>query len=354
MASTLFQVDLAAQANQTIVSGANTIAGKTWYAKGNLVQGGATYTRNLVNGLGLSIKHTAGFATTSVGTNGDLDYPHFTFPLSQLTGYSGARQLLIRARFNYDVVTDPNVLFGLVDTTNDAVGLRAASRSKEFLVGPTGGTGLLSVKRGTAALSNLTGRTGSFPNNEIIPGILRNTIPGWEFCGSERLASGMPSGLSSFLPVTPASSPDMFMQVSRTNECLCFAVASTIGTLFGAYLAAVQIIALDDLLDTTAPVVTPVTLVSRPVAKADPLVLLVTDDIQLKGLVVMVKYPNGDWEGAYDGTTFSSRYLQAASGTSTLEKTDTTHWTLTLRREGGWPFDPIVCVKGVDIAGNMS
>lgn len=107
--------------------------------------------------------------------------------------------------------------------------------------------------------------------------------------------------------------------------------------------------------DLVAPVASPITDITKPVTKSDPLVIQIDDAIYLKGVVVIVKYPNGDWEGAYDGANFSARYKQAASGSSTIEKPLLSNrWILTLRREGGWPFDPTACIKAFDGAGNMS
>lgn len=106
--------------------------------------------------------------------------------------------------------------------------------------------------------------------------------------------------------------------------------------------------------DIAPPVASAVTVTSVPIHKSDPLVVQIDDGILIKNLVVLVKYPSGDWEGAYDGNGFSPKYLLAASGASTLTKPSSTTWVLTLRRSGGWPADPTVAVRAVDGAGNVS
>lgn len=244
----LYEVDLTVQGNQDLTAdGLFVVDGMNWYAKGDLVTGGATYTRNLVSGSGLSIKHIAGAAGTAIGAGAALAFPHFFFPLSQITGWNLLEPMLLRARFGYDALGDPDALFGLCNSTNDGVNLSAADRQYDFFQGPqrnAAATAATSFKVGTNGLN-----TGSAPfsvvNNQFVTGVFSgvlNTL--WNEFTGESLAAGMPPAISS-ISITRGTStvPGDTLFPSRSNPGLFFGCNSSSGGMFGVYLRAIQIFA---------------------------------------------------------------------------------------------------------------
>jgi hypothetical protein len=110
------------------------------------------------------------------------------------------------------------------------------------------------------------------------------------------------------------------------------------------------IMPLTAVVDVAPPVGTPITITSVPVAKHDPIVIQVDDVTLVKYVIANIKFPDGTWEVAYDGFEFSPRYRTYSTKTVNTGLRQ----TISLRREGGWPYSPTVSIRAVDGSGNVS
>lgn len=99
--------------------------------------------------------------------------------------------------------------------------------------------------------------------------------------------------------------------------------------------------------DTTAPTVTLVAPLGGELARTDPVVVDVTDDVAFAAVFVWVVYPNGTTDVVYDGTNFTASYVGASK-----QESITDGYRYTLRRAGGWPYAPTVRVAPIDSSGN--
>lgn len=91
-----------------------------------------------------------------------------------------------------------------------------------------------------------------------------------------------------------------------------------------------------------------VTLVSPPQGEisADSILTFdVADDLGLAACVVLVRYPDGTCEGAWNGTTWSSKFMLSSATPITGGS------RITLSRVGGWQQSPSVQVLAIDNAG---
>lgn len=105
--------------------------------------------------------------------------------------------------------------------------------------------------------------------------------------------------------------------------------------------------------DTTPPVVTFVSPVEGTLLDpADALIVDVTDDSGSLGrvMVVAVNQDTAEQELAFDGSTFTARFLALSTQTSI-----TNGYRFSLRRTGGWPAgaDITIRVFAVDPSGNL-
>jgi hypothetical protein len=83
------------------------------------------------------------------------------------------------------------------------------------------------------------------------------------------------------------------------------------------------------------------------VHRNDALSFSVTDDSgAMRDVLVIVKFPSGQWELAHDGTSFSSLYA-AYSSRSVV----TNGYAYQLRRSPGWPQSPTIDIRAIDTAG---
>ena len=72
----------------------------------------------------------------------------------------------------------------------------------------------------------------------------------------------------------------------------------------------------------------------------------VIDDTALRVVVVMARFPNGDYEVVWDGSAFSKRY--ASSSRAAIAGGH----RFSLSRTGGWPATPTFRGVAVDTSGN--
>ncbi len=346
----LYACDFSSLANASLsASGLHVIDGMNWYAKGSLTAGGVnTYTRDLVNGSGLSLR-TLGTALTPIGSSASLTYPHWFFPLSQLT-YTSTIPLLIRARFRY-VGGLSKAWVGLVDSTNDSANLTAGARAADHLVCPTpsaGTSATIGIKNGVNE-ATCNARTGAIANTSCVVGILHKFLGTFEIKGSETAAGAFPTGFT-MLVATPGAD-ECFDPGARANAGIFFGMDSAGGSAHGVYLEHLRI----DMIDgyVAPPVVNPapvITLVSpapgTQISRITPFVVDITDTAAF-GYLVMVQMESGQvHEVAHDGTVFSSLY----SAGSTVDAVSG-GYRVTLRRQGGWVSAPTFTVRAYD--GNI-
>ncbi len=102
--------------------------------------------------------------------------------------------------------------------------------------------------------------------------------------------------------------------------------------------------------DIAAPVGTAITSVSQPLDRQSPVTVQVDDVNSVKYVIAHVKFPDGTWEVAYDGAEWAPRYRTYSS----VVVNNGLRQTLTLRREGGWPYSPTISIRAFDGSGNMS
>lgn len=244
----LYQVDFSALANQSYTTpGAITIDGKTWYAKGlESPGGGDLYARRLVNGKGLGLMHlnsTSGGAP-SIGTSGDLNYPHFFMPLAQVNP-TGAR-VLVRARFVWDVAATGQPYVGIANGTLDGTGQRTAHRASEHLVGPSavaGTTAGLSYKPGAGSPSSSVGRSAAMANSVAVTGVMQFASV-YEHFGNEAYTTGMPPTIDTFLPSPGNGGLDgTFTAPTRANPGVLFSWTGPL-SIHAVYLQQLQIMGL--------------------------------------------------------------------------------------------------------------
>jgi hypothetical protein len=368
VSSILYQVDLTAQGNQTATAnGAYTIDGLVWYAKGNLSQSGQTCTRNLVSGLGLSLIHTAGGGAITIGTNGDLDFPHWFLPLSHVPGYDPAIPHLIRAKFTWGVSGRGRGLIGVVDSTNDGTGLRAAVRTKDYFVGPELATApatssQIVTKIGTTGITSVNSRVAAVLNTSYAGTIITNAIPGWDSNGSESYASsGLPSDETTVKP-EPASgqATQNYNAGSRSNPGICFAVNEQSVTTHSVYLTHLQVIRLGaapaPVPDTTPPSLSAVSpAAGSTIGRSTTLGFQLTDASGWAIRELWIGFtPDGSDPDAYllahDGTEFRGAFAAMSSISAITDGYD-----IAIRRTGGWPSGYRVRLRAsvVDAAGNV-
>lgn len=334
--------------------GAVTIDGKTWYAKGNQVQNSNTYTRGIVNGLGLAIRTLNANATT-IGSSGDLDFPHWVLPLAQIPGFDATEPHLFQARFGY--IGSTYALMGLCDTTLDGTGLRAAARAKDHLVGvePTTPSDKLATKLGAAGfvVGTMLARTGSLARANQVLGIRTLAPQSYELVGNESLASGMPAAPSTFLPAQGvATTSDPLFSVARTIPCLFFGLNNQNGEAHAIYIEQLRVWRLSAIPvtpDVNAPVISTVSPVAGSViSRLADLTFNLTDDSglwALRELEIGFGPTPTTFEQVYLNGAFKGRYTASTEvGTA-----------FTIRRTNGWPYGQQVHLKAsvVDAAGNV-
>lgn len=360
MSTVLYTVDLSAQANQTCTaSGAYTIDGLTWYAKGSLSVSSQVYTRNLVNGSGLSIRRTSGPGSAIIGSNGDLNFPHWFLPFSQVPGYDAAIPMLVRARFNMPGnVVDP--LVGIVDTTNDGVGLRAAQRAKDYMTGPSGSgsaSSSMSFKLGAASLAVGASAAGLITNVQWVAGVYNGFCAGYDIATSEqRTSSGMPASDLTAKPgvLTVGNAAAVG---ARSNPGLFFGINDGLSNTTLTYLVGVQFVRIGapplPPPDTTPPTVSTLPVVMTPINQGTAIQVVVGDAASAVKFAMINCYLPGLEEPVYDGQQFRAFY---GSSTGPVVGMDG-RWTFVVQRDGGWPLTnpgPFLRVKAVDAAGNVA
>ncbi len=102
--------------------------------------------------------------------------------------------------------------------------------------------------------------------------------------------------------------------------------------------------------DSIAPVVTVVSpSVGTPLAPTTPLVVDVTDEGQLREVVLVAKMnTQSTWELVYDGTNFAPNYLDSSRSTIFGG------YRYSIARRGGWPAGSTVSIEvhAIDTGGN--
>lgn len=97
------------------------------------------------------------------------------------------------------------------------------------------------------------------------------------------------------------------------------------------------------------PVVTLVSpTVGSTIGPTDPIVFDLTDDLSLVARIIIVQYPDGTWEGAWNGTSFSGRFSTSTVGSITGGS------RVTLRRTPQWQQSPTIEVIAVDSGGHLA
>lgn len=348
----LYEVDFRALANQLAMAvGAKTIDGLQWWLKGNLSPGGGlTFGASLENGSGLRLRCTGG-TPSGVGSSGDLNEPHFFLPLTQVPSYSTTQALLIRGRFTRGAVSQAPLL-GVADSTNDAVGLRAAVRAKDHFCGvafTSTTTASVSYKAGASAVGLGAGRAGSIANSACVCGVLNNQLVGWGIHGNENLASGLPSDINSFLPASGNPSAGStgdphFQWTTRANPGIFFGVNSA--GAFDSYLQWLRIDTLGEIQDSAAPTVT---LISPPttqlIGRKTPVVVRVQDESSLTRVYLWAEYDYGT-EVIYAGDHFTTAFEPESDVTGTNPR------DFTIVRTGGWLAPPTIHCEPIDGGGN--
>lgn len=351
----LYQVDFRALATQAgLAAGAVTIDSLQWWLKGNLAPGGGlTFGASLEAGAGLRLRVTGG-TPVGVGSSGDLNEPHFFLPLSHIAQYSSSQALLIRGRFTRSGVSQAPLL-GVADSTNDAVGLRAAVRAKDHFCGiafTSTTTASVSYKAGTAAVALGTGRAGSIANSACVPGILNNHLVGWGIHGNESLASGLPADINSFLPASGnpsagAAGDPHFQWTTRSNPGVFFGVNAT--SAFDSYLQWLRIDTLGEINDVTAPRITNVTpATSARIGANQPISL---DLIDVGGSFVLREFlvrfgSSSTYQQVHDGASFKAGY----SGSSVTSIANGYRYSFV--RDGGWPYGQRVALRALCVDGD--
>jgi len=361
VATLIYSCDYSALANATLTAGgAHVIDGLTWYAKGSLAQGGNTYTRNLVNGSGLSLIASAGVASTSIGSSGNLDVPHWFLPLSQIPGYDAAEPHLFRARFKFSNGTNVcGARFGLCSSTDDAVGLRAADRAKDHIVGTqraAGVTSLLVTKNGASSEGSMNARTGAIVATSCVLGLQTRLFSGttWEITGSETLVSGMPASVTSFLPAqagaTGAAQDPLYDPSSRTNAGVLVAVSDNTAPPAGIYLEQLSVWRLTiPTPDTNPPTISGVSPASPGALTKNGSISFTLANTEGGWSIRLLQAGYGDapiaWDDVYEDGTFKGAF----TGSSYIGN------VVTLVRAGGWPYGATVKLRCavVDAAGNV-
>lgn len=352
----LYQVDFRTLASQLSLSpGAKTIDALTWYLKGN---GSAAFGASLVNGSGLRIQHVSG-TPSGIGSSGDLNEPHWCLPLANVPGYLTNQALLVRGRMVRNS-GNPNVtpLLGLVDTTSDSTGLRAAQRAKDHLIGPaftTTVTQSLTLKFGISTPTTGTGRTTSIANNECVPGILNNHLSGWAVHGSEHQPSAIPTSIASFLPGSGSTSSTTgdpnFQWTSRGNPCVLFGFNSQSGSWI-VDLQWLRIDVIGEVLDATAPRIENISPApGGALGKYQPITFdLVGQPFSLREF--LVRFGSGKtYHQVHDGSSFVEDF--AVPGFSSLT-TIADGYTFSIRRPSAWPSGKVALrALVVDGGGNM-
>lgn len=85
------------------------------------------------------------------------------------------------------------------------------------------------------------------------------------------------------------------------------------------------------------------------VHRNDAIAFSVTDSTGgFRDVLVLVKFPSGVWELAYDGATFSALYAAQSVATPSGDSA----YSFTLRRSPGWPQTPTIDVRAIDTTGN--
>lgn len=355
----LYQVDLTAQGSQSIgdAGGAVVIDGKTWYAKGDPSQGVQTYTRNLVSGLGLSILHTGGGGATLIGDSNALVHPHFFLPLSQFPLWDSTQALLIRARFAKPAFpANGAALIGLCSSTDDAAGLTSGQRVYDRFVGAAGSSGTTNLvvykNSSAAAVTNAVGNAGTIANNECIPGIY-DLNGRFSLAGTEHLASGMPTAISTWLATTTGPAANVGA-TPAPNPGVFFGVDCGGTSFWSYYLQALRIDVVGDIADESAPTVTLLSPSASPltVQRREPVVFELEDETELRVVTIWVRYPTGATEVIYAPTVGSTSEFQAGFTESTVSGTNPR--TFTVLRAHGWPYPPQIFVQPVDAGGNIA
>lgn len=348
--SIVYTVDLTAQATQAIAgTGAVTIDGLTWYSKGSLSSG--TLERGLLNGGGLYIGTVSGFTTPVIGTAGELTFPHFFLPFTSVPDFDPNKAYLIRGRFSTNKAQNVHPLLGVVDTTSDDVNLATTQRARDRLIGaPAAASASLALayKLGITGLVTTGSQRVATLQNECVVGLYHLT-PRFAAVGSELLASGMPSGLTTWLPHDTASIKDY---ATVTNPGVLF----TTHYIFPAagdvpvrtYLTHLQIETIGDAADLNVPTVT---LVSPPeltrLRRHDAIVFDVSDANLGYHAIQFIYDDLGIVEGAWDSAdpTLTTLYKVTREAIAS-------GWRYTVRRRSGWPSRPRIRVRATD--GNAS
>jgi len=81
------------------------------------------------------------------------------------------------------------------------------------------------------------------------------------------------------------------------------------------------------------------------IARTQAVSVTVLDDVGLRRVLIVARFPNGDEEFVTDGERFSQRYLSSSTSPTTGGQ------VFTLRRQGGWPDAPTINVYAIDTDG---
>jgi hypothetical protein len=103
------------------------------------------------------------------------------------------------------------------------------------------------------------------------------------------------------------------------------------------------------LADTVRPTVELLSPAQGQIGRTQAVVARIRDDRAVSALHIWIAYPSGEWETAYARGSFSRRFRRSSlTGAATDQ-------TLTLIREGGWPYGELeVNVDPVDAGGNTA
>lgn len=88
--------------------------------------------------------------------------------------------------------------------------------------------------------------------------------------------------------------------------------------------------------------------VGTPVTRSTPISLTVTDDVQLRRVVLIAKFST-TWEVVHDGTGFGPQYAALSSRTTLVEGAS---YRFRVVRTAGWPEAPLLLPIGTDTGGN--
>lgn len=350
----IYAVDLTAQATQVFgANGAITIDGLTWFAKGSLSAG--ALERGLLNGSGLYIGTVSGFTQPIIGTSANLTFPCFFLPLANVPDWDANKAYLVRGRFNSNHADNVTPLLGVVDTTSDGVDVQSTQRARDRLLGPINSlssSNQLSYKLGTAAITTATHAVAALHNERVV-GVYHLT-PRFAAVGGEALASGMPGGLETWIPIETAPLKD-YATVANPGVFFFGHFAGGAASLGAtrSFLTHLQVELIGDVNTDSAPVIDNITPAQPgPLTKFQPLGFDLVDPL---GAFVLRRLQIGFgaaplvWEDVHDGVAFKGIY---ADSTETVISGG---YRYSIVRAGGWPYGTQVRVSAlvVDNNGNL-